>query len=168
MDNMRHKHQKPMNQYNRIKSDNFIKRIAPPKMIQNRVNLIPIPKKIINENSSDNNVLSNFLSTSMNLNDVKYNSQLNMNVNNNIKNIQHNQNNQYYHYNLNYQNNISNYTNGNISSILPPGNSFIQKEEPKNDFIPNEFKIIKKLGEGTFGKIYCIKWLKTNELPYFT
>ena len=164
MDNMRHKHQKPMNQYNRIKSDNFIKRIAPPKMIQNRVNLIPIPKKIINENSSDNNVLSNFLSTSMNLNDMKYNSQLNMNVNNNIKNIQHNQNNQYYHYNLNYQNNISNYTNGNISSILPPGNSFIQKEEPKNDFIPNEFKIIKKLGEGTFGKIYCIKWLKTNEL----
>ena len=164
MDNMRHKHQKPMNQYNRIKSDNFIKRIAPPKMIQNRVNLIPIPKKIIDENSSDNNVLSNFLSTSMNLNDMKYNSQLNMNVNNNIKNIQHNQNNQYYHYNLNYQNNISNYTNGNISSILPPGNSFIQKEEPKNDFIPNEFKIIKKLGEGTFGKIYCIKWLKTNEL----
>ena len=166
MDNMRHRQQKPINQYHRIKSDNFIKRVNPPKMIQNRVNLIPIPKKIINDNSSDNTSLSNFLSHSNNFNDMKYNSQLNVKVNNNIKNIQHNpyNNNQYNHYNINYQNNINNYTNRNCSSILPSNNISIRKEEPQNDFNPNEFKIIKKLGEGTFGKIYCIKWLKTNEL----
>ena len=166
MDNMRHRQQKPINQYHRIKSDNFIKRVNPPKMIQNRVNLIPIPKKIINDNSSDNTSLSNFLIHSNNFNDKKYNSQLNVKVNNNIKNIQHNpyNNNQYNHYNINYQNNINNYTNRNCSSILPSNNISIRKEEPQNDFNPNEFKIIKKLGEGTFGKIYCIKWLKTNEL----
>ena len=75
MDNMRHRQQKPINQYHRIKSDNFIKRVNPPKMIQNRVNLIPIPKKIINDNSSDNTSLSNFLIHSNNFNDKKYNSQ---------------------------------------------------------------------------------------------
>ena len=148
MDNMRQKKPKEINQYHRIKSDNFVQRIIPPKIIQNHVNLIPIPKKILNESTSDNNSLLNFLTPSTNQNNVKYDSQLNVNGNN-IKNIQYNQN------NLQYVNLNRNYSFNNIP---------IQKEEPKNDFNPSEFKIIKKLGEGTFGKIYCIKWLKTNEL----
>ena len=148
MDNMRQKKPKEINQYHRIKSDNFVQRINPPKIIQNHVNLIPIPKKILNESTSDNNSLLNFLTPSTNQNNVKYDSQLNVNGNN-IKNIQYNQN------NLQYVNLNRNYSFNNIP---------IQKEEPKNDFNPSEFKIIKKLGEGTFGKIYCIKWLKTNEL----
>ena len=148
MDNMRQKKPKEINQYHRIKSDNFIQKIIPPKIIQNHVNLIPIPKKILNESTLDNNSLSNFLTPSINLNNSKYDSQLNIHGNN-IKNIQYNQN------NLQYVN-----ANTNVSL----NNTAIQKEEPQNDFNPNEFKIIKKLGEGTFGKIYCIKWLKTNEL----
>ena len=149
MDNMRQKPSQIQKDYNRYKSDNFIKRIIPPKVIQNRVNLIPIPKKILTDNSIDNRSFSNFLNLSTNQNYNKYNNQVNI-TDHNIKRIQVNQNN-------------SQYTKNN--SFLGPSNSISnKKEEPKNDFNPREFKIIKKLGEGTFGKIYSIKWLKTNEL----
>ena len=149
MDNMRQKPSQIQKDYNRYKSDNFIKRIIPPKIIQNRVNLIPIPKKILTDNSIDNRSFSNFLNLSTNQNYNKYNNQVNI-TDHNIKRIQVNQNN-------------SQYTKNN--SFLGPSNSIsIKKEEPENDFNPKEFKIMKKLGEGTFGKIYAIKWLKTNEL----
>ena len=149
MDNMRQKPSQIQKDYNRYKSDNFIKRIIPPKVIQNRVNLIPIPKKIITDNSIDNRSFSNFLNLSTNQNYNKYNNQVNI-TDHNIKRIQVNQN-------------SSQYTKNN--SFLGPSNSIsIKKEEPENDFNPKEFKILKKLGEGTFGKIYAIKWLKTNEL----
>ena len=36
--------------------------------------------------------------------------------------------------------------------------------EPKEDFNLSEFKIIKQIGEGTFGVIYCVKWIKNNKL----
>ena len=142
--------QKPsQKEYNRYKSDNFIKRIIPPKIIQNRVNLIPIPKKILNDSSIDNRSFSNFLNLSTNPSYNLYNNQVNI-TDNNIKRIQVNQN-------------ISQHPKNN--SFLGPSNSIPnKKEEPKNDFNTREFKIIKKLGEGTFGKIYSIKWLKTNEL----
>ena len=142
--------QKPsQKEYNRYKSDNFIKRIIPPKIIQNRVNLIPIPKKILNDSSIDNRSFSNFLNLSTNPSYNLYNNQVNI-TDNNIKRIQVNQN-------------ISQHPKNN--SFLGPSNSIPnKKEEPKNDFNTREFKIIKKLGEGTFGKIYAIKWLKTNEL----
>ena len=158
MDNMKQKQSKNSNYYNKIKSDNFIKRLIPQKIIPNRVNYIPIPKKILIENNSDNKSYSNYINTSMNMNNIKYNTQLNIPLNNitnninNIKNIQNAQNN--YYTNLNKYN----------ASIKHLNNILVQKEEPQNDFNPKEFKIIKKLGEGTFGKIYCIKWLKTNEL----
>ena len=149
MDNMRQKPSQIQKDYNRYKSDNFIKRIIPPKVIQNRVNLIPIPKKIITDNSIDNRSFSNFLNLSTYQNYNKYNNQVNI-TDHNIKRIQVNQN-------------SSQYTKNN--SFLGPSNSIsIKKEEPENDFNPKEFKILKKLGEGTFGKIYAIKWLKTNEL----
>ena len=142
--------QKPsQKEYNRYKSDNFIKRIIPPKITQNRVNLIPIPKKILNDSSIDNRSFSNFLNLSTNPSYNLYNNQVNI-TDNNIKRIQVNQN-------------ISQHPKNN--SFLGPSNSIPnKKEEPKNDFNTREFKIIKKLGEGTFGKIYSIKWLKTNEL----
>ena len=142
--------QKPsQKEYNRYKSDNFIKRIIPPKIIQNRVNLIPIPKKILNDSSIDNRSFSNFLNLSTNPSYNLYNNQVNI-TDNNIKRIQANQN-------------TSQHPKNN--SFLGPSNSIPnKKEEPKNDFNTREFKIIKKLGEGTFGKIYAIKWLKTNEL----
>ena len=35
---------------------------------------------------------------------------------------------------------------------------------PKDDFNLSEFKIIRQIGEGTYGRIYCVKWIKNNEL----
>ena len=40
----------------------------------------------------------------------------------------------------------------------------ISKIAPNNNFNPSEFKIVKQIGEGTFGKIYCVQWIKNNEL----
>ena len=45
---------------------------------------------------------------------------------------------------------------------------FIDKEEepeidPDENFIPEDFDFIKQIGEGTFGKIYCIVWPKNKK-----
>ena len=150
IDNMRNRQQKITNDYNQIKNDNLIKRIIPPKITQNRVNLIPIPKKLINE-KIDNYSVSNFLNSQIYSTNDKYKNQYNM-QDINIKKVQINQ--------QNFQKPL------NRNSLLSGHNNniLIKKLEPENDFNTKEFKIIKKLGEGTFGKIYAIKWLKTNDL----
>ena len=150
IDNMRNRQTKITNDYNQIKSDNLIKRIIPPKITQNRVNLIPIPKKLINE-KIDNYSVSNFLNSQIYSTNDKYKNQYNI-QDSNIKKVQINQ--------QNFQKPL------NRNSLLSGHNNniLIKKLEPENDFNTKEFKIIKKLGEGTFGKIYAIKWLKTNDL----
>ena len=150
IDNMRNRQTKITNDYNQIKSDNLIKRIIPPKITQNRVNLIPIPKKLINE-KIDNYSVSNFLNSKIYSTNDKYKNQYNI-QDSNIKKVQINQ--------QNFQKPL------NRNSLLSGHNNNIltKKLEPENDFNTKEFKIIKKLGEGTFGKIYAIKWLKTNDL----
>ena len=35
--------------------------------------------------------------------------------------------------------------------------------EPDENFIPEDFEFIKQIGEGTFGKIYCIEWPKNKK-----
>ena len=150
IDNMRNRQTKITNDYNQIKSDNLIKRIIPPKITQNRVNLIPIPKKLINE-KIDNYSVSNFLNSQIYSTNDKYKNQYNM-QDSNIKKVQINQK------NLQKPLNRNSVLSGHNNNIL------IKKLEPENDFNTKEFKIIKKLGEGTFGKIYAIKWLKTNDL----
>ncbi len=35
--------------------------------------------------------------------------------------------------------------------------------EPDENFIPEDFDIIKQIGEGTFGKIFCIEWPKNRK-----
>ena len=150
-DNLRQKQLNNTKEYHQIKSDNYIKKIYPQKVIHNRVNLIPIPKKIINDTSISNPSISNLLNNSAIPSNSNYKNHINF-PENNIKRIQINQNN-------NQQR-----TNGNNALFLPINNILAKKEEPQNDFNPKEFKIMKKLGEGTFGKIYEIKWLKTNEL----
>ena len=39
----------------------------------------------------------------------------------------------------------------------------INEIEPDENFIPEDFDIIKQIGEGTFGKIYCIEWPKNKK-----
>ena len=49
----------------------------------------------------------------------------------------------------------------NISSL----NNNLKKEEiePNENFIPEDFKTIKQIGEGSFGKIYCAEWTKNKK-----
>jgi serine/threonine protein kinase len=59
-------------------------------------------------------------------------------------------------YNENHRKNRfeNNYFNGfNINSY-----------EPSDDFNIAEFIIINLIGQGTFGKIYCVQWIKNNKL----
>ena len=42
-------------------------------------------------------------------------------------------------------------------------NNNIMEIEPDENFIPEDFKIIKQIGEGTFGKIYSIEWPKNKK-----
>lgn len=39
-------------------------------------------------------------------------------------------------------------------------NNSLDSEEPNENFDPEDFKIIKQIGEGSFGKIYCSEWKK--------
>ena len=39
----------------------------------------------------------------------------------------------------------------------------INEIEPDENFIPEDFDIIKQIGEGTFGKIFCIEWPKNKK-----
>ena len=39
----------------------------------------------------------------------------------------------------------------------------VEDIEPDENFIPEDFTIIKQIGEGTFGKIYCIEWPKNKK-----
>ena len=39
----------------------------------------------------------------------------------------------------------------------------IPEIEPEENFIPEDFEIIKQIGEGTFGKIYCIEWPRNKK-----
>ena len=39
----------------------------------------------------------------------------------------------------------------------------ISEIEPDENFIPEDFDIIKQIGEGTFGKIFCIEWPKNRK-----
>ena len=39
----------------------------------------------------------------------------------------------------------------------------ITKPVPNDNFNPSEFKILSQIGEGSFGKIYCVQWIKNFE-----
>ena len=54
---------------------------------------------------------------------------------------------------------------GEIGIIKGDTRKMINKESnPTDNFNITEFQIIKQIGEGGFGKIYCIKWIKNNRL----
>ena len=54
---------------------------------------------------------------------------------------------------------------GEIGIIKGDTRKVINKESnPTDNFNITEFQIIKQIGKGGFGKIYCIKWIKNNRL----
>ena len=140
----------------------------------------------ININQSKNNI------NNINIKKITDNSQ-NNSLNNNYVKISHDSNSNYHNNsgknlpNLNsigIQNNNHNIPPNiekNHINIIPiPQKKFLFSENgiirrsfkendminlvPKEDFNLSEFKIIKQIGEGTFGVIYCVKWIKNNKL----
>ena len=45
----------------------------------------------------------------------------------------------------------------------PVNQIVITKSVPNDNFNPMEFHIISQIGEGSFGKIYCVQWIKNYE-----
>ena len=74
------------------------------------------------------------------------NIRLNFNLNININNI------------VEKNNNLNNLDNNNFYSLKTE--NFL---EPEENFNPDEFKLVEKIGFGSFGKIYKVKWLRNNE-----
>ena len=80
------------------------------------------------------------------------NIRLNFNLNININNIMDNKHN---------NNSIISIKKANSIKTLPTKQSF--NIEPDEHFNPDEFKIVEKIGYGSFGKIYNVKWIKNNK-----
>ena len=124
-------------------------------------NILPINnhkkniKKILFFNKNNNNneqYLSNFSNGSNNLSNVNNNNQkIPMNIQNHINIIPIPQNKYIFHY-------------GERGIIRKSFKDLeILKPVPKDDFNISEFQVLKLIGEGTFGKIYCVKWIRNNE-----
>ena len=63
---------------------------------------------------------------------------------------------------------IDNQANNNIYKINERHNRFKQYDinsyEPSDTFNSAEFILVNQIGEGSFGKIYCVQWIKNNQL----
>ena len=101
---------------------------------------------LLNEKKQNNNILINFPLKNKNI------------IINEKKTIQENINiipidkNKYFHF-------------GESGIIKGDTRKIINKESnPSDNFNITEYQIIKQIGKGGFGKIYCIKWIKNNGL----
>ena len=84
---------------------------------------------------------------------------------NTVQNIQPNINIQQNHINIIQipKNKIHHFEENGI--FIKANNELSQtKIVPNDDFAPSEFKIIKQIGVGGFGKIYSVKWIKNGEI----
>ena len=135
----------------------------------NKTEFLNIPKdKCININSINNKPLYSNLSNNGNIQNnniitnysrVNYYS-ANYNHNKNRHHSSINTNNKNYIVNLNTKN------NDNDKNKLKSYNlNFIHYDiHPQSNFNSAEFIIINSIGEGSFGKIYCVQWIKNNKL----
>ena len=64
--------------------------------------------------------------------------------------------------------NSNNYLNQNMNYYNVRENRFksllLNNEDPTDNFSSADFIIVNQIGEGTFGKIYCVQWIKNNKL----
>ena len=86
-----------------------------------------------------NNYPTKFIINQPNQNDI-YKSQINSNNN------------------LNQNMNYYNVRENRFKSLL------LNNEDPTDNFSSADFIIVNQIGEGTFGKIYCVQWIKNNKL----
>jgi len=177
------KRNKKKNSKHRIKNNNYItKTFMPLKTNENndlsRINNINISKISPNINNGDYAKMTGLNNVSL------------YNQNSNVSDLS--SNNYYYNYindypnsyiiNQFHKNNI--YQNQNTTIGIQNKNKYINNEnhrknrfennyfngfyirsnEPSDDFNTAEFIIINLIGQGTFGKIYCVQWIKNNKL----
>ena len=133
--------------------------------------------KSINEVSSTKNSNKNLYAQDEKIKDLKkYNKDkivdkrinLNLNLNININNYLARSNSIKNYHTL--ENRLRNKTISksylNLKNINNFNNKLKQEEiEPNENFIPEDFKTIRQIGEGSFGKIYCSEW-KINKKKY--
>ena len=111
-----------------------------------------------------------------NINNIRFNLSQQFFINNNnkgkfdkiepIKNLKNNsidQNNETKKENIHNYWESYNINNMSTKSFNSGSNSLNNEEEPKEKFDPNEFIIMKRIGEGTYGKIYMAQWKKNNK-----
>ena len=136
----------------------------------NKTEILSTPKNnYININSINNRPLySNFSNNGniQNNNIITNYSRVNYysaNYNNHNRNRHHNPINTN---NKNYIVNLNTKSNENAKNKLKSYNlHFLHYElHPQSNFNSAEFIIINSIGEGSFGKIYCVQWIKNNKL----
>ena len=120
----------------------------------------PVPQPSYNNINSYNYTQQNFISNNNinnanNLGTIKkalfQNGQVNINDNNDRQKTN----------NIIIDNN--NKDSRTITTDVTTNNNLQTIEKPKENFDPNEFYIIKRIGEGTYGKIYLVQWKKNNK-----
>lgn len=131
--------------------------------------------KSINEASSTKNSNKNLYAQNEKIKDLKkYNKDkivdkrinLNLNLNININNYLARSNSIKNYHTL--ENRLRNKTISKSYLSLKNINNFNNKLkqdeiEPNENFIPEDFKTIRQIGEGSFGKIYCSEWKKNKK-----
>ena len=142
---------------------------TPEPVLKGRKRLKTRNSKKLNNNYNNKTVITlRQTEINNNLNMININSS-NINNNNiryvNYPNIQ--QNYQINNYPTNYLLNQINPNNLNKNTIIRQNRfkvNTISNLEPNDNFNSSQFLTIKKLGEGSYGKIFCIKWLANNKL----
>ena len=165
---------------NLYQEQNYIKAKTPEPNLRKRkkVKRKPLKYKNITKTIVSENIYYNMNSSILKnynlVNNIQNNKIIDYNNYSNVSNIP--LNNYYYQINNYHTNNIINPFNQNnqIKYYYAQNNnnirmnrfkqSYINQNEPNNNFNSSEFIIIKNIGEGSFGKIYCINWIKNNKL----
>jgi len=126
---------KNQTKFNKSSNDNEEKILRTNQLLRSGKNMNRIDNKKINLNLNLNISINNYLSRSYSIKEAhNFRNKLNNKISS-----------------KNYVNNIRNNLELN------------QDIEPNENFIPEDFIMIKQIGEGSFGKIYCSEWKKNGK-----
>ena len=126
---------KNQTKFNKSSNDNEEKILRTNQLLRSGKNMNRIDNKKINLNLNLNISINNYLSRSYSIKEAhNFRNKLNNKISS-----------------KNYVNNIRNNLEIN------------QDIEPNENFIPEDFIMIKQIGEGSFGKIYCSEWKKNGK-----
>ena len=141
--------------YNNLKYNNSYQNITNPKLNSSHVlNL----KNNNNYNINSNNSASTNTKSNYSINNNKANNNINTNVQKHLS-----------------QSDLIKKNSSRIQKLKIPKKKSINNDkktltkqigynsDPKDHFDPSEFKTIKRIGEGSYGKIYIVQWVRNNK-----